>query len=314
MSRTVLEQVVREGSTLSKLMDGEPMGGNDLQAARPLILLIHGFTAHGERLKRLGSYLSEWFAKERSLPSALVVVYNYNSFSGIDSAAKTLRAKLLSYCPLTKDGASDISVLRNNVVIVAHSMGGLVARHFAAMQPDFVRALVMLGTPNDGVTTDRLLDLLVTVAESVTDSPLPNLRLRSSRSRKQLTKRDGPPHLIDELHKRWANLPTRPRTLTVSGAKPLLRLSDNHVFDALINRKIQSLMQGATNDGLVPELSVDMNLTVFTRSAPEYLHMNDYPEYSDTNHSHLVDNEYLARVVYNWILADERDTVSLSAA
>ena len=57
-----------------------------------------------------------------------------------------------------------------------------------------------------------------------------------------------------------------------------------------------------------------MSLAVFMRSAPEYLHMNDYPEYSDTNHSHLVDNDYLARVVYNWILADKRDTVSLSAA
>lgn len=36
------------------------------------------------------------------------------------------------------------------IVLVGHSMGGLVARHLAASDPDLAAGLVMLGTPNRG--------------------------------------------------------------------------------------------------------------------------------------------------------------------
>ncbi|WP_167376140.1 alpha/beta fold hydrolase [Methylobacterium tarhaniae] len=36
------------------------------------------------------------------------------------------------------------------IVLVGHSMGGLVARHLAAADPDLAAGLVMLGTPNRG--------------------------------------------------------------------------------------------------------------------------------------------------------------------
>lgn len=303
MNRTRVDRVVQEGSTLVKL-DAEPINRNDLQSADPLFLLIHGFTAHGTRLEQLGSRICAWCVNENSFPHAAAVVFNYNSFSGIEAAARTLGDRLLSYCPPTRDGASDISILRNKIVILSHSMGGLVARQFAARYSSLVKGVVMLGTPNDGVSTDAMLDLLVTIAETVSDSPLPNLRVKSNLSRKQLTKKDGPPgrRLLDRLSSEWSGLPSRPRTMTISGANPVLRLSSNAFFDSAINLKIQRLMAGATNDGLVTELSVDMNASVFTKTAPEYVHLNDYAEYHETNHSHLVDNEHLARLIYNWVL------------
>ena len=157
--------------------------------------------------------------------------------------------------------------------------------------------------PNDGVATDAMLDLMLKVAENINDVPIPYMRLKSNKSRLQLTKKDVGPggHFIDALGRKWASLSRRPRTLTVSGAKPRLEVSGNKFVDAMINHKIQSLMAGATNDGLVAELSVDMNVTVFSREAPEYVHLNTYPEYREINHSHLVDNEYLARFIYNWL-------------
>lgn len=302
------EQILRTGSKLSRLSDGRPASRTDVDGAETILLLIHGFTAHGDRLEDLGQSLASWSNDEGFLPATTVLVFSYNSYVGIDACADVLRAKLLSIA-LNQVGRPESKVLDHKLVIIAHSMGGLVGRALACSTPSWVRGLVMLGTPNDGVQTDVTLELFLRVAESVDDAPLPFTRLKSNKSRLQLTKRDvkdtgEPAKYIEMLGRAWAELESRPRTLTISGAKNQLELSGNRILNSLLNGRIQKVMDKATNDGLVAETSVDMRWSVFTRTPPEYTHLNDYPEYPHLNHSNLVENEHLARHIYNWMLVD----------
>ncbi len=46
---------------------------------------------------------------------------------------------------------TDQEIPLENLHLVGHSMGGLVARRFASLHPDALRQVFMLGTPNGGV-------------------------------------------------------------------------------------------------------------------------------------------------------------------
>ncbi len=101
---------------------------------RPLVVLVHGLESGPETLGELRDYLQ---APPRR---AQVATFAYPDDEAIDVIATAFAAKLHAL------GAQPIA-------IVAHSMGGLVARRAiedTALDPGNVRTLILLGTPNHG--------------------------------------------------------------------------------------------------------------------------------------------------------------------
>ncbi len=105
-----------------------------LDPARPLVVLVHGLDSSPDALAPLHAFLT-------SPPHACqVATFRHPDDGPVDEAAAGLAGRLRAL------GAQPIA-------IVAHSMGGLVARACVedpALDPGNVRALVLLGTPNQG--------------------------------------------------------------------------------------------------------------------------------------------------------------------
>lgn len=111
------------------------------------VLLVHGFYANAAFWQRTKRVLEDdgWhnlFALNLEPP-----------FSDIDVYADQLRARVEAVC--RRCGASAI-------IIVAHSMGGLVARACAAQAPGRVHHIVCLGTPHQGTVLAGLLPMRTT--------------------------------------------------------------------------------------------------------------------------------------------------------
>lgn len=113
-----------------------------LAAERPLVILLHGFNSSATRMQPLQTYLLE--------RSYLTGIFRYPNDGPIrDSAAQFSRE--LQRVERQFPGRS--------IMIVAHSMGGLVAREALedpALAPRQVKRLVQVCTPNQGTQWARV--------------------------------------------------------------------------------------------------------------------------------------------------------------
>ncbi len=125
------------------------------------LVLIHGLTnKHPWSEKFLDKTLSIWGAKN------VFVVYTNSSEITYE---KIINSKIMLYCGADNKKAGDKSIeeqsellqkkiqilqeaknLKKKFYIIAHSMGGLVARRYIYKYPDVVKGLVTLGTPHHG--------------------------------------------------------------------------------------------------------------------------------------------------------------------
>lgn len=111
------------------------------------VVLVHGFYANA----------GFWERTKRALEAAgWHNLYSLNlepPFSDIDLYARQLHSRIEAACHRCRSP---------DVIIVAHSMGGLVARACAAQAPARVRHIICLGTPHQGTVLARLLPLITT--------------------------------------------------------------------------------------------------------------------------------------------------------
>lgn len=241
-------------------------------------LFIHGFTADS-------SYLSNLMLQFEGA-GFRTFAFEYACFNGIDMSAKSLK-QLLYF--LESSGAEI-----GKLVLVAHSMGGLVARTFIALEggAKYVRKLITLGTPHNGTLRNkRALQVVADWAESIsTLNPIGYST--DTLSAKQLIGEDGPEPLLERL--KAAKPPSENIDfLSISGGYPYLEFGKNWLKNLTGNFFLQNNLQ-QPNDGLVAEVSSNLAQDKFSMSMPNGTHYNSYIEFSKTNHSNLVNNQSLA--------------------
>jgi pimeloyl-ACP methyl ester carboxylesterase len=155
--------------------------------SEPLVVFVHGFTSHGRYLVRLADYVSA-----HGFVSAL---FNYDSYQGINHAAEELEHLL--------DAVAD-GLTERGFFLVGHSMGGLVARYFAAQCSaawgTALRGVATLGTPHRGTLSRKLVSRLLDWADFLT-GPNPFARSPACRSAQQLADA-SPAGLIASLNAR----------------------------------------------------------------------------------------------------------------
>jgi pimeloyl-ACP methyl ester carboxylesterase len=281
---------MRAGTRLIGLETESWVAAGDI--ARRAAIVIHGFTADSTYMRRLADYI-----ERHGYFSAL---FEYNSYLGIDAAAALLCERLQRIrAPLQEHG----------FVIIAHSMGGLVARQAARTVRASLaglRGLVLLGTPNNGTVRGPgkklVLSYMLDAAEAVS-IPNPFARLPICRSALQLTCSDDY-SFIETLNTADRNDPHQIPMLSISGGLEYLEFGaqgGNRMLNGIKNAVLQSLINESPNDGLVPESS--SNVSAVLSSLEALRHRNDYAEYLSTNHTYLDQNQSVADLVVEWIQA-----------
>ncbi len=275
---------IRSGASLTNL-SGRWVTPGDVD--RPVVVLIHGFTANGSYLLELASFLEEW--GYRSL------LFEFDSYLGIDMAAADLAARLL---PISNEFS------RHGMVLIAHSMGGLVARVFMrrfsqSNSPlgNALRGLCTLGAPHAGTLNDQTVIRRLADWSDLLTGINPFLRSPTCRTATQLTGTDSE-RLIETLNAADRESPMRIPTLTVSGGLGHLEVAPGLVKNHFANQYLQRVLS-TPNDGLVTESSADLQ-AVLGRSDLPIEHFNSYPEYARTNHSYLVRNQTIAQRIVEW--------------
>lgn len=258
------------------------------------VILIHGFTSHGVYLEQLGEFIAR-----HGFVSA---IFNYNSYLGIDTAAREL-AELLSQL------ANELAT--HGFSIVGHSMGGLVARYFSQVAEralaDSLNTLVLLGVPNKGALTGELLGYMLDWAESIGPAN-PYARMSSCRAANQLTMNDAE-GLVGRINHSGAGGP-HTKVLSISGGRDYLEFGQGRYTGALRNGIIQMLIGEKPNDGLVGESSADVTRVV--RTPQTAIHRNNYAAYAQLNHTHLVRNQAIANMIVSWIRDNSRLPTNLT--
>jgi pimeloyl-ACP methyl ester carboxylesterase len=250
-------------------------------ASEKVALFIHGFTANaGYMTPIMEAFDSAGFK---------ALAYNYPCFDGIDTAARSLFELLEAFDSLTGSAIS-----QKRIVVVGHSMGGLVARALVGVEAGhkYVRKVITLGSPNGGTLTDsKLLEWLVAAGENISGLVHGGYS-RSGRSARQLMKKDEPHVFLDKLQASAA-----PSGLvefhSFSGGRRYLTIGKNPMFERVINLAIQKYLSGCENDGLVAEASSDLSGAEFSVCASGCVHHKDYADYPKINHTHLCESHIL---------------------
>jgi pimeloyl-ACP methyl ester carboxylesterase len=268
--------VSREGVKLRRQggLDIEPVH-EDFAAPKKVVLLVHGFTASAENMSQLADFLQS--------AGFTVINCTYPCFKGIDEVAKAITARLAQYAQVIES---------NRVSIVAHSMGGLVARAIVSMCSGnkYIRGVITLGTPHLGTLKDRrVLNLILSLMEFVKTTPFTGAYFPESRSGKQLICADEE-GFIEKL---W-NAPAVPgvQWVSLSGGMRYLEFGSNWFKNTLANWYIQRSFEGLDNDGLVQEDSASSMSATLASCMPGAAHIGKnfkgFDEHKDINHTSLV--------------------------
>lgn len=247
---------------------------------RPLTaIFIHGFTLNAEYMHDLmhqfnGSGFSTY-------------AFEYPADRGIQCAAQVLRELLEDY-----DGQQALS--RERVVLVCHSMGGLVGRALIAFEggAKYVRKIITLGTPHAGtLRSGNLLRMLLSWGEHVSGLN-PNAFSPKATSARELIHADSAPTLLSRLQ---AVVPdgNAVEYYSISGGLNRVEFGHGPARNTFANIYIQSQLD-QPNDGLVQESSSNLAEGAFKACAPGCLHINSYAEYQYINHTYLVRNQSVA--------------------
>lgn len=282
---TEYHDVIRTGPELIHPGNGEWFLATDVRG--PIVVFVHGFTAHGRYLARLADYVGSH--------GFYPALFNYDSYRGIDQAALDLEV-------LLSDIGDDIR--REGLFLVGHSMGGLVARYFGQYRSERskipVRGIATLGTPHCGTLSKKHLGHFLDWADSVT---LPNPFCRSSACPSAVQLTDASPFgLIGRLNQDAAADERRFPILSISGGLSFLEFgsgSNGGFAGTLRNLVLQRLIGERPNDGLVPESSANVSKAIGDGLWTS--HANDYPGYERVNHSYLGRNQQIAGIVVRWL-------------
>lgn len=272
----------KAGGSIQKLVAGNFQFASAKDFATPRVaLFIHGFTADAAYMRQL----MEQFASNGFTSLA----YNYPCYDGFDYAAQSLRDLVEKF-----DGLSDTSISKNKMIVVGHSMGGLVARAFVALEGGhkYTRKLFTLGTPHAGtLVNSRFIPWLVAWGESLSGLVRGGFSM-SSRSALQLMGADGDPPLLERL--RQAAIPGGSVEFhSISGGKNYLTFNANAFYERVLNIVIQQHLKSPANDGLVLEASSDLSGPQFASCASGCVHHKTYADYKKLNHSHLCQSQVL---------------------
>jgi len=127
-------------------------------AGVPAVMLVHGWEADCDGI----SVLRQNLENELGVPPERLDCYEYDSRKGIEDPAKGLGDRILQFRESLDLGSDE------EVDLVGHSQGGLVARYyyqFARLPEDGpIGSISMIGTPNDGVKIAKLKDWLCSSA------------------------------------------------------------------------------------------------------------------------------------------------------
>lgn len=277
-------KAAKVGATLLKLSgtsgkDFEEVIPNDFLPPK-VALFIHGFTADASYMRPL----MEQFLKN----GYSAIAFNYPCYDGIDEVARSLFQLLEKYDELTNSKISS-----NRIVVVAHSMGGLVARALVSLEGGhkYVRKIFTLGSPHAGTLQDsRMIQWLVAQYENISGVVHGGYSV-SSRSALQLMNADGPKPLLTKLQQ--APIPTQTVEFhSISGGKNYLTFNGG-LLERVLNLVIQRQLNNPDNDGLVLETSTDLSNPQFASCIGKCTHHNSYAGYKLLNHSHLCESQIL---------------------
>src|SRR6266404_956265 len=286
-----VQHIIGTGDSLLRVADLKWAEPTDFKAGRSVIL-VHVFTSHGYYLRELGNFIMTFGYQ--------VFIFNYNSYRGIARASESLKDFLLRY-----DRNAEGGISANPVSIIAHSMGGLVARHLGvdADAKRMVRGIAMLGVPNNGCfPSARWLSCFIQYGEHLSGF-MPGAGNPACLSAMECIKADvtGVRPFIDTLNDTWEKSASCPPSVSVSGGKRFLTLSRNKLKNWLTNQMIQAEIGDEDNDGLVTEKSVNMQDRKSVNASHRYVHFNSYPYYRDLNHTNLTQNQTLALEIVEWL-------------
>lgn len=268
---------LREGSEIIRYPDARRAIPDDFLKG-PVVLFIHGFMADARNMTRL--------MKQFVDNDYVALAFNYACFDGIDVAARNLNGLLATF-----DLLANGHLARNRLVIVGHSMGGLVARAFVALEQGdrYAKKVITFGSPHDGTFALEHLDIALYLSEWLAGIWMGGYS-PTCRSALQLTRCDAD-KLLDKL--KTVKPDHGVEFISFSGGKPVLEVGGGIIANYLLNNRIQFYYKDVPNDGLIAETSSDLSQAIFATCAPNCVHWASYPEYATTNHTNLVTNATL---------------------
>ena len=267
----------RQGNAILRFPDLTPATVGDFSGENNVIF-IHGFTADSTYLRQL---MAQFYGAKFN-----TFAFEYECFRGIDRAAESLFFLLSVF---ERSGAKI-----GKLVIVGHSMGGLVARAFISLAggAKYTRMLITLGTPHNGTLKDtKVLEYMLAWSESLNQAISVGYSAEC-RSAQQLLGKDSDIALLEILKKPIDPL-SKIEFVSISGGYEYLEFGKNPLKNYLANKWLQSNLK-KPNDGLVEEESSNTSHKDFVECMPKAEHFQDYPEHDRVNHSNLVFNQSVA--------------------